>query len=128
MKLTFITLLTVLIAAPALAQAPRQEPRQEPVGCDKFKWPIEKERLTLTGTDLPRIDPGQQVALPIPFGVIVALKPFADAKLPAPPERAPKSSDSFAGYFRCRRRNNRAPTKSRWRPKAGSTLSRTAIR
>jgi len=98
-KLTFITLLTVLIAAPALAQAPRQEPRQEPVGCDKFKWPIEKERLTLTGTDLPRIDPGQQVALPIPFGVIVALKPFADAKLPAPPERAPKSPGSFAGFF-----------------------------
>jgi len=83
------------IAAPALAQAPRQEP----VGCDKFKWPIEKERLTLTGTDLPSINSGQQVALPTPFGAILALKPFAEAKLPTPPERTPKSPDSFAGFF-----------------------------
>ena len=83
------------IATPALAQTPRQEP----VGCDKFKWPIEKERLTLTGTDLPSFNSGQQVALPIPFGVIVALKPFVDAKLPTPPERTPKSPDSFAGFF-----------------------------
>jgi hypothetical protein len=79
------------MAAPALAQ--------EPVGCDKFKWPLDKERATLTGTDLPKIVSGAQVAFPIPFGAIVALKPFADAKLPTPPERAPKSPDSFAGFF-----------------------------
>jgi len=90
-----LVLATCTLAAPALAQVPRQEP----VGCDKFKWPIERERLTLTRTDLPFIDPGQQVALPLPFGAIVALKPFAEAKLPTPPERTPKSPDSFAGFF-----------------------------
>ena len=93
------SIILVLVACAIVAPARAQSARQEPVGCDKFKWPIEKERLTLTGTDLPSVNPGQQVALPIPFGIIVALKPFADANLLAPPERKPKSPDSFAGFF-----------------------------
>jgi hypothetical protein len=72
---------------------------QEPVGCDKFKWPLDKERATLNGTDLPKVVSGANVTFPIPFATIVGLVPFADAKLPAPPERAPKSPDSFAGFF-----------------------------
>jgi hypothetical protein len=72
---------------------------QEPVGCDKFKWPLDKERATLNGTDLPKIASGASVTFPIPFGTIVALVPFADAKLPAPPERTPKSPDTFAGFL-----------------------------
>jgi len=72
---------------------------QEPVGCDKFKWPLDKERATLNGTDLPKVVSGGRVTFPIPFATIVGLVPFADAKLPAPPERTPKSPDSFAGYF-----------------------------
>jgi len=72
---------------------------QEPVGCDKFKWPLDKERATLNGTDLPKVVSGASVTFPIPFATIVALMPFADAKLPAPPERAPKSPDTFAGFF-----------------------------
>jgi len=72
---------------------------QEPVGCDKFKWPLDKERATLNGTDLPKVVSGGRVTFPIPFATIVALVPFADAKLPAPPERTPKSPDSFAGFF-----------------------------
>ena len=91
MKPIFITLIAILVAAPALAE--------EPVGCDKFKWPLDKERATLNGTDLPKIISGDRVTFPIPFGTIVALVPFADAKLPTPPERAPKSPDTFAGFF-----------------------------
>jgi hypothetical protein len=72
---------------------------QEPVGCDKFKWLLDKERATLNGTDLPKVVSGGRVTFPIPFATIVGLVPFADAKLPAPPERTPKSPDSFAGYF-----------------------------
>jgi hypothetical protein len=87
----FITLVAILVAAPALAE--------EPIGCDKFKWPLDKERATLNGTDLPKIVSGDRVTFPIPFGTIVALVPFADAKLPAPPERVPKSPDTFAGFF-----------------------------
>jgi hypothetical protein len=90
-KTAFIILAACAAAAPALAQ--------EPVGCDKFKWPLDKERATLNGTDLPKVVSGASVTFPIPFGTIVALVPFADAKLPAPPERVPKSPDTFAGFF-----------------------------
>ncbi len=91
MKPILITLVVILVAAPALAE--------EPVGCDKFKWPLDKERATLNGTDLPKVVSGGHVTFPIPFATIVGLLPFADAKLPMPPERAPKSPDTFAGFF-----------------------------
>jgi hypothetical protein len=90
-KPIFITLVALLAAAPAFAE--------EPVGCDKFKWPLDRERATLNGTDLPKVVSGDRVTFPIPFATIVALLPFADANLPVPPDRAPKSPDSFAGYF-----------------------------
>jgi hypothetical protein len=89
-KPIFITLIAIFVAAPALAE--------EPVGCDKFKWPLDKERATLNGTDLPKITSGASVTFPIPFGTMVSLVPFADAKLPIPPERT-KSPDTFAGFF-----------------------------
>ena len=70
---------------------------QEPVGCDKFKWPLDKERATLTGTDLPKLASGSQADWPLPFATIVTLIPFADAKLAVVPEREAKSNHSFAG-------------------------------
>jgi hypothetical protein len=90
-KSLILVVVSWAIAGSALAQ--------EPVGCDKFKWPLDKERATLNGTDLPKVVSGGRVTFPIPFATIVALVPFADAKLPAPPERTPKSPDSFAGFF-----------------------------
>jgi hypothetical protein len=90
MKILLI-ILGLCIATPALAQ--------EPVGCDKFKWPLDKERATLTGSDLPKLASGSRVSWPIPFATTVTLLPFADAKLPAAPERAPKSSNSFGGFI-----------------------------
>jgi hypothetical protein len=90
-KTAIIVWLVCTMAAPALAQ--------EPVGCDKFKWPLDKERATLNGTDLPKLASGERAAWPIPFGTMVALAPFSDAKLPTPPERAPQSPASFAGFI-----------------------------
>src|ERR1700733_6284006 len=86
-----LAVLAAAIVTPAVAQ--------EPVGCDKFKWPLDKERATLNGTDLPRIASGYRVSWPIPFATTVALVPLPDAKLPMPPERAPKSPDSFGGFI-----------------------------
>jgi hypothetical protein len=71
---------------------------QEPVGCDKFKWPLDKERATLNGTDLPKVASGARTSWPVPFATTVVLVPLADAKLPMAPERAPKSPASFAGF------------------------------
>jgi len=86
-----LALLAAAIVTPALAQ--------EPVGCDKFKWPLDKERATLNGTDLPKLASGDRVPWPLPFATTVALVSFADTKLPMPPERAPKAPDSFAGFI-----------------------------
>ena len=72
---------------------------QEPSGCDKFKWPLDKERATLTGTDLPKLASGSRANWPLPFATMVALVPFAEAKLAIAPERAPKSNSSFAGLI-----------------------------
>lgn len=90
MRLLFLAFAAATIATPCLAQ--------EPVGCDKFKWPLDKERATLNGTDLPKATSGDRVTFPIPFATTVALAPLADAKLPIAPERAPKSPSSFAGF------------------------------
>ena len=72
---------------------------QEPSGCDKFKWPLDKERATLTGTDLPKLASGSRATWPLPFAMIVTLKPFGEVKLPVGPERVPKSNTTFAGFI-----------------------------
>ena len=72
---------------------------EEPSGCDKFKWPIERERAALTAPDRTKLANGsEQAALP-PSAITLALVAPSDAKLPTPPERAPKDG-SFAGFTR----------------------------
>jgi hypothetical protein len=70
---------------------------EEPSGCDKFKWPIERERAALTAPDRARLASGsEQAALPaaaITLGLVVP----SEAKLPSPPERTPKDG-TFAGF------------------------------
>jgi hypothetical protein len=90
MRLLSIAALLIIASGSAAAQ--------EPSGCDKFKWPLDKERATLNGTDLPKVNSGERIAWPIPFAATVGLSAFADANLPFPPERAPKSPASFAGF------------------------------
>ena len=76
--------------APALAA-------EEPSGCDKFKWPIERERAALTAPDRAKLSSGNELAAVPSSGITLALVAPADAKLPTPPERAPKEG-TFAGF------------------------------
>lgn len=69
----------------------------DPSGCDKFKWPIDKERAALTAQDRPKIATGAELA--IPAAATVDLKTPAEAKLPTSPERKPKDG-TFAGFAR----------------------------
>jgi hypothetical protein len=70
---------------------------EEPSGCDKFKWPIDRERVALTAPDRIKLASGsEQTAWPS-SGVTLALVAPQDAKLPSPPERAPKDG-TFAGF------------------------------
>jgi hypothetical protein len=90
MRKSLVVALLLLGAVPAFAA-------EEPSGCDKFKWPIERERAALTAPDRAKLASGsEQAALP-PAAITLALVAPADAKLPSPPERAPKDG-TFAGF------------------------------
>jgi hypothetical protein len=76
------------------ASAPAAE---EPSGCDKFKWPIERERAALTAPDRVKLASGGELGALPATGMTLALLTPAEAKLPTPPERAPKDG-TFAGF------------------------------
>jgi hypothetical protein len=85
-----LAIVALLSALPAAAQ--------EPIGCDKFKWPLDHERALLANAS--PIASGGEVAQPLTSALKVSLASLADAKLPAPPTRAPKNADSYAGFLR----------------------------
>jgi hypothetical protein len=92
MRAPLLIALAVFSATSALAA-------EEPSGCDKFKWPIEHERAALTAPDRIKLASGsEQAALPS-TGITLTLLAPAEAKLPTPPERAPKEG-TFAGFTR----------------------------
>jgi len=70
---------------------------EEPSGCGKFKWNIDHERAALTASDRAKLVSGSEISAIPSSGVILALVAPADAKLPTPPERAPKDG-TFAGF------------------------------
>jgi hypothetical protein len=90
MRAFFFIALLLLSAAPVRAA-------EEPSGCDKFKWPIDRERAALTAPDRVKLASGAELAALPATGMTLTLTPPADAKLPTPPERAPKEG-TFAGF------------------------------
>lgn len=87
----------VSIVALALLAAVPVRAAEEPSGCDKFKWNIDRERTALTAADRTRLTSGSELnALPS-SAVILGLVTPAAAKLPSPPERAPRDG-TFAGF------------------------------
>jgi hypothetical protein len=70
---------------------------EEPSGCDKFKWPIDRERAALTAPDRVKLASGGELAALPTTGITLGLRAPAEAKLPSPPERAPKEG-TFAGF------------------------------
>ena len=90
MRASLLMALILLGAAPAYAA-------EEPSGCDKFKWPIERERAALTTPDRTKLASGGELAALPSTGVTLALVAPGEAKLPTPPERAPKEG-TFAGF------------------------------
>jgi len=90
MRKFFFVAASLLAATPALAA-------EEPSGCDKFKWNIDHERAALTAPDRVKLASGGDMAALPSTGMTLALTAPADAKLPTPPERAPKDG-TFAGF------------------------------
>jgi hypothetical protein len=90
MRAPLLIAFVLLSAAPAWAA-------KEPSGCDKFKWPIERERAALTAPDRVKLASGGELAAVPSTGMTFTLRPPGEAKLPSPPERAPKEG-TFAGF------------------------------
>ena len=90
MRRAAVVALLLLSTAPVWAA-------EEPSGCDKFKWPIEHERAALTAADRARLASGSEVTAMPSGGITLALVAPADARLPMPPERAPREG-TFAGF------------------------------
>jgi hypothetical protein len=85
-----VALAVLAIAAPAFAQ--------EPVGCDKFKWPLDHEKALLASP--AQVASGGEASQALGAAIKLALVPLADAKLPIEPSPKPKSPDSYAGFVR----------------------------
>jgi hypothetical protein len=90
MRKSLFVALTLLAAAPAFAA-------EEPSGCDKFKWNIDHERAALTAPDRVKLASGTELGAVPSTGMTLSLTAPAEAKLPTPPERAPKEG-TFAGF------------------------------
>jgi len=90
MRASFLIVLALLGAAPAWAA-------EEPSGCDKFKWPIDRERAALTAPDRAKLASGAEQAAVPASAITLGLVTPQQAKLPSPPERAPKDG-TFAGF------------------------------
>jgi hypothetical protein len=90
MRTPFFVALALLATTPAWAA-------EEPSGCDKFKWNIDRERAALTAPDRMKLASGAELAALPSRGITLGLRAPAEAKLPNPPERAPKQ-DTFAGF------------------------------
>ncbi len=87
----------VVLAAISAVHGSSHAWAQEPVGCDKFKWNVTRERAALAKADAPKLASGSDLTGTLPQTFTLDLKPPAEAKLPSPPERAPKA-DTFAGF------------------------------
>lgn len=90
-----VTVALGLVLTPASAQ-----PREEPVGCDAFKWPLDRERALLAEPGIAQISSGAEIPLPVDKAVTVRLVPIANARLPMAPERPPRAQDDKAGFVR----------------------------
>ena len=87
----------LLLIAFVLSAATPAFAAEEPSGCDKFKWNIDHERAALTAPDRVKLASGAELASLPATGLTLGLSAPADAKLPTPPERAPKEG-TFAGF------------------------------
>src|ERR1700761_3518887 len=90
MQKSLFVALSLFAAAPAMAA-------EEPSGCDKFKWNIDHARAALTAQDRAKLNTGSELTALPTTAITISLVAPADAKLPTPPERAPKDG-TFAGF------------------------------
>lgn len=87
-------LLIIVLASFNVAQAWAAE---EPSGCEKFKWPIDRERAALTAPVQTRLPSGSELTGLPDKALKLNLRAAGEADLPHAPGRAPKDG-TFAGF------------------------------
>ncbi len=88
---------TSLVIAALLSGMASAHAAEEPSGCDKFKWDITQARAVLVLPNRTATASGSDFADMPATGITLTLLAPAEARLPSPPERAPKEG-TFAGY------------------------------
>ena len=92
-RIAFAAAALVALLSPAAAED----------GCDKFAWPLARERTLLAAADKPAVKAGETLAS-MPRGAFVLnLQPNTEATLATyamPPERKPKAERWFGGAVR----------------------------
>jgi hypothetical protein len=89
-RLVFGVALLLAQLAPALAED----------GCDKFAWPLTRERALLALADKPAVKAGDTLAA-VPKGAMtLQLAPGADASFVMPPERKSRVEPWFGGAIK----------------------------
>jgi hypothetical protein len=69
-------------------------------GCDKFAWPLTRERAAFMATDKRQVTVGAELAAIPAAAIVLRLQPAAQATFVLPPERKPKSESWFGGALR----------------------------
>lgn len=77
-------------AAPAIAED----------GCDKFAWPLARERMLLMAASKATVKAGDALASLPPEAVTLHLQPNNEAAFALPPERKPKAEKWSGGLIR----------------------------
>ena len=82
-----------------LVSAARQAAAED-TGCDKFAWPLQRERAQFAAPDKVKVVAGAELAALPSAAVILSLQPATQASYLLPPERKPKFENWFGGALR----------------------------
>jgi hypothetical protein len=85
-------LMFIVLIAPAIAA-------EEGSGCEKFTWPLARERAWLVAAEKPIIAAGTTVAAIPKTAFVLSLQPNGKASFAMPPERKPKADAWFGGML-----------------------------
>lgn len=86
-----------LIACLAVATALSVATAHAEDGCDKFAWPLAKERAAFAATDKPTVKAGDALTTLPARAFVLALQPGGQATFTLPPERKPKTPTWYGG-------------------------------
>lgn len=69
-------------------------------GCEKFAWSLARERAAFSASDKPTIAAGETLTSLPAGGVVIRLRPGAQASFEMPPERKPRTEPWHGGMVR----------------------------